>query len=695
MQWFNDLSIVRKIQLGFSIMGAICTIVIVVGLFQILNMSDTKDRIFQDYVIPTQQIESIYSDFNKIQFIMMQFSMPGFETKFSENYTVFNEKKTFITTIIDSLLEIYDDGEIKTELANVHSIWKEYTMLVADAIVSAAVMQNYEMAADITTSNGSEISIQLQNAFENIKTKLKDKADYLNTEAEETVNSAILYTIIGAVLGTIAFLLFGIYLLPALTKPLRKMANILGEFALGNYQTDITFVSKDEIGQLGHSLKILQAAQLEKIVAAEKIAAGDMQKVKPASDKDALAIAFNKEVDILENLLIEANKLIKANEKGDLGLRADVSKFSGDWRKLIEGMNSILDAVVTPLNDASTLINKMAAGDFTSKITNEYEGYYDALKTSINTLVDSLNRALSEVAQSADAVNEASREISVSTEEMAAGAHEQVQQASEVAGAVEEMTRTILDNTKNASFAAETAKEAGNKANEGGNVVENTINGMMKIAEVVEKSASMLSELGNSSDQIGEIIQVIDDIADQTNLLALNAAIEAARAGEQGRGFAVVADEVRKLAERTTKATKEIALMISKIQKDTAHAVNSMKQGTQEVEKGKDHAKQASVVLNEIIKGAEKVRDVAAQVAAASEEQATAAEQISKNIELINNVTQQNGQGTQQIAKSSEELNLLTNNLQELLNRFKIESTGRVKDLDHSYKGNGKSIVMH
>ncbi|MCL6097096.1 MAG: methyl-accepting chemotaxis protein, partial [Bacteroidetes bacterium] len=175
-----------------------------------------------------------------------------------------------------------------------------------------------------------------------------------------------------------------------------------------------------------------------------------------------------------------------------------------------------------------------------------------------------------------------------------------------------------------------------------------------------------------SSNEIGEIVQVIDDIADQTNLLALNAAIEAARAGEQGRGFAVVADEVRKLAERTTKATKEIATMIRQIQKDTEGAVVSMNEGTTEVEKGKVLADKAGHALKQIISGAEEVVDISTQVAAASEEQSSAAEQISRNIESISSVTNQSASGVQQIARAAEDLNRMTVNLQDLIARFKL-----------------------
>ena len=193
-----------------------------------------------------------------------------------------------------------------------------------------------------------------------------------------------------------------------------------------------------------------------------------------------------------------------------------------------------------------------------------------------------------------------------------------------------------------------------------------------------------MRELGKSSDQIGEIISVIDDIADQTNLLALNAAIEAARAGDQGRGFAVVADEVRKLAERTTKATKEIAGMIKKIQADTTGAVRSMEEGTTEVERGIKLADRAGTSLQEIVGVSQKLTDMVTQIAAAGEEQSSASEQISKNVEGISKVTGETAQGTQQIARAAEDLNRLTENLQQLVAAFKVRGEEGHRDADRT-----------
>jgi methyl-accepting chemotaxis protein len=195
---------------------------------------------------------------------------------------------------------------------------------------------------------------------------------------------------------------------------------------------------------------------------------------------------------------------------------------------------------------------------------------------------------------------------------------------------------------------------------------------MKRIADVVNRSAETVKALGNSSNQIGEIIVVIDDIADQTNLLALNAAIEAARAGEQGRGFAVVADEVRKLAERTTKATKEISGMIKSIQADTAGAVSSMEEGTHEVDSGIKLADRAGASLREIVGMIQNLTDMVAQIASASEQQSSASEQISKNVDAISKVTGETASGTQQVARAAEDLNRLTENLQQLVSKFKL-----------------------
>ena len=362
--------------------------------------------------------------------------------------------------------------------------------------------------------------------------------------------------------------------------------------------------------------------------------------------------------------------------EGNLSKRAEALRFSGSYREVLEGVNRTLDAVVAPMQDGARVLAEMARGDLTARVQAPYQGDHRLMKDSINQVGEALDNAMREVSEAVIATANASSQISSSTEQMAAGGEEQTNQTHEVASAVEEMAKTIIENSTNAATAAAVANQARESAEAGGKVVEGTVAGMKRIAAVVERSAETVRELGKSSDQIGEIVTVIEDIADQTNLLALNAAIEAARAGEQGRGFAVVADEVRKLAERTTKATKEIAGMIRKIQADTAGAVSSMEEGTKEVETGIGLADRAGTSLTEIVQVSQKVTDMVMQIASASEQQSKASEDISKNVEAISSVTTQTASGTRQIARAATELNGLTGNLSELIGRFRLTTSG-------------------
>jgi len=323
-------------------------------------------------------------------------------------------------------------------------------------------------------------------------------------------------------------------------------------------------------------------------------------------------------------------------------------------------------------------MDKFAGGDLTVELIPEIaDDDMGRLIGGFNGSVQNIHAMLSEVQNAVEAAASASAEISSSSEQMAAGAQEQSAQASEVASAVEQMTATILETTTNTQAAVEAAKEAGDKSNEGVKKVNETKAGMGSIVNSTDSTGLIITSLAKKAVQIGEITAVIDDIADQTNLLALNAAIEAARAGEQGRGFAVVADEVRKLAERTTTATKEIADTIKGIQIEVKGAEESMSQSQEAVKLGISLTDDVSLVLNEIKNSSIRVLDVISQVASASEEQSATAEQISKNIEGISTVTQQSAASTQQISVTAEDLNNLTENLSSLVGRFNMNGGRR------------------
>jgi methyl-accepting chemotaxis protein len=247
-----------------------------------------------------------------------------------------------------------------------------------------------------------------------------------------------------------------------------------------------------------------------------------------------------------------------------------------------------------------------------------------------------------------------------------------VAQTGTIATASEEMAATSDGIAQNCTTAAESSKQGNLLVAEGVSVVQETVAGMHRISERVKATAASLGSLGSRSDQIGEIVGTIEDIADQTNLLALNAAIEAARAGEQGRGFAVVADEVRALAERTTKATKEIAHMIKSIQSETADAVKSMGEGVNEVERGSGDAARSGDALSQILTQISSISMEVNQIATAAEEQTATTMEITNNITAISEVVTMSASCSHDSASAAKELLARAEELHHLVDRFTL-----------------------
>jgi methyl-accepting chemotaxis protein len=500
-------------------------------------------------------------------------------------------------------------------------------------------------------------------------------ADDFIRAAQERKTSDSIKLLLFLILGVAAAIGFGFFISNMISKPLAKTVDMIKEMEKGHLSARLNISTTDEVGILAETMDRFTDKLQNITKGMERLSKGDLEVTfSAADDKDEIAPTLNKTVETLRDVKNETDKLTAAALNGELDKKGNTAKFEGGYKAIIEGFNNTLDAIEKPMKETESVLQILSTGDLTAKMKGEYKGNFKRLQNYVNNLGSSLSSLIEEVTESIQATASASTQISSSAEEMAAGAQEQSAQSAEVASAVEQMTRTIIETTQNAGKAADTSNAAKEKAFEGGKKVELTIKGMDKIAEVVNQAAETIRTLGKSSDQIGEIINVINDIADQTNLLALNAAIEAARAGEQGRGFAVVADEVRKLAERTTKATKEIAGMIEQIQKDTGGAVQSISRGTEEVDKGKELTYQVGESYKEIISHTTNVGDVINQVAAASEEQSSTAEEISKSIEAITTVSQESAGGIQQIAIASEDLNRLTVNLQNLITKFKVSN---------------------
>jgi methyl-accepting chemotaxis protein len=295
-----------------------------------------------------------------------------------------------------------------------------------------------------------------------------------------------------------------------------------------------------------------------------------------------------------------------------------------------------------------------------------------ATQRALNGMKNQFHEVIASIASTAGTLANASEELSSSATQIATSSETQKDQTTQVAIAMEEMSSTVQQvsqNSAKASTAADTSKKL---AQDGGTIVEDTVKVIKSVADATRETALKVEELGKSGEQIGKIVNVIDDIADQTNLLALNAAIEAARAGEQGRGFAVVADEVRKLAERTSRATKEIAAMIKTIQEETSSAVGAMHSGTQRVDAGVEAATRAGEALKQIIESSENVQNMVTLIATAATEEAAATEQVTGAMGQIAIMLEQSSIGAKESAKACADLSNLALELQQVVNKFQL-----------------------
>jgi methyl-accepting chemotaxis protein len=319
------------------------------------------------------------------------------------------------------------------------------------------------------------------------------------------------------------------------------------------------------------------------------------------------------------------------------------------------------------------VISQVARGDLTlrAKATDDNLGN---VAEALNSMLNNFTRVLERASKAASDVSTSANDILVSAEQMASGATQQDQEITNTSSAVEELTVSMKQVSNNAEASAEAARRALEAAEQGNRSVCDSLEGMQRIRASVQATAKKIKSLDDRSLEISEIINVINNITEQTNLLALNAAIEAARAGEAGRGFAVVADEVRKLAEHSRSATKDIAALIKAIQVETSEAVVVMEEGTKEVEVGARLADQAGKALEAISTVVRQSAELVQEISLASKQQVRGTEGVANAMQIISNITRQTSQGARQTACTVEHMVKLSEQLNDVLSQFRIGS---------------------
>ena len=415
-------------------------------------------------------------------------------------------------------------------------------------------------------------------------------------------------------------------------RDLIRIRKFAAEFAEGHHGRHITLKRKDEIGDLAESLNIL-------------------------SDR------------IQESLTRSEENFRQARQNAEI-IEEHHKQAIEEKKKLEQAVSEIVHTLA-----------KIKDGDLTSPVVSEMSGEIARVAAGLNLMIAEFSTVVQGLRTVSQAVSEVSLRISEIGNSIVSRSEHQFQNIDNIAAAIEEMAATLESANKSMEQASEIANRAYQAALDGGAIVQQAIEGINRIARVVDNSAKTVQSLGVQSQQINDIIQVIDEIADQTNLLALNAAIEAARAGEQGRGFAVVADEVRKLAERTSSATGEIAEVIKKILSLTMKAVKAMENGNQEMKTGKELVQKVGSALEQIVNSVDAMQLEFERIVETSREQAVAANQISDQIGRVRNIAKENADSATEVQETGAQLEAQTRDLSALINRFKVGDEAFIRSL--------------
>lgn len=376
--------------------------------------------------------------------------------------------------------------------------------------------------------------------------------------------------------------------------------------------------------------------------------------------------AYDALVPVLDDLY--ASRI--ANESKSMWLSTGLTvALLGLMAYLFTGLYISIENSIAQTHQAA---QRLAGGDLTARLTINTRDEMQNIATGFNAMAEQMQQVIGKIAGSAAQLGSASEQVSTAAHDSASNIDRQRRETEMVATAMNEMTATVHEVANNATGAATAANKAEQEVQNGLRVVSSTVSSIGRLAAEVEKSAGVIKQLESDGQAIGAILDVIKSIAEQTNLLALNAAIEAARAGEQGRGFAVVADEVRTLASRTQQSTIEIEAMIAKLQTQSRNAAATMQEGSKAAETSVSQAHQTEQALQSISASVSTINEMNTLIASAAEEQSATTEEMNKNVSNIRDLAEQTATGSEQTKEASQELSRLGTELQTLVGRFKI-----------------------
>ncbi len=643
MQWYTNLRLSRKLMLGFGVVAALAATIGLIGTTQIRALEVADTQMYETATVPLAQSGSGFAAFLQVRVALRDMIL----AKTPEQRIRAASGVPPLLALRDSLMREHGDRLVVAQdtanFAAYAAAAAEYDRAIREFLVVAANGTPDESQASLvaTASSGDA----LERAFAVIRDFKVESARVTSDRNTALADRAMTMMIAVIVVALLVSAALGLWISAIIARPIEQISRAADRLALGDLDQDVRLDRKDEIGQLGTSFMTMVAAQKSLAEAAVRVGAGDLaQPVVARSPQDTLSLSFEQLRTTILSMAAETLTLATAGREGRLSVRGDAARFQGSYRDLIAGVNSTLDAVGSPIAEATTVLERWAARDLRARVEGDYHGDHARIKSAMNMAADALDGALTEVASSTLQVSAASDQIASGGQSLASGASEQAASLEEVASSLQEMSAMTTQSADNAQQARALAEQARASAGEG-------------VTSMRQLAAAMVA-IQASSDQTAKIVKTIDEIAFQTNLLALNAAVEAARAGDHGRGFAVVAEEVRALALRSAEAAKNTATLIE------ASGI--------EVRDGVARNAEVLTKLEAINVQTDKVGAVVNEIAAATTQQADGIVQVNRAVEQMNSVTQQVAANAEESASAAEELASQAMAMQELVRTFQL-----------------------
>lgn len=621
MRALNNLKTSVKLISGFMLIAIITAIVGGLGFYEMRQLDASYSKMYTNYTVPISQLGEIAVAFQRTRVNMRDMLL----AKTPEESKKYSDTIDQLSTTINEQSAAYEKLIVSNEMRD---MFNEYTKLYQefvvdrDKIMELAQSDQKEAALTLLRGDAYETAKALEAQIDLMRDTKSQQADEISISNKALTKRATTTMIIFAVLGMLAAVALGLVISTSLATPLSIVTKMAIDLSKGNTLRDMSDAEKDkirlrkdEVGMIGQAFDQLINYMQEMGVAATAIASNDLTiTVTAKSKQDELGNAF---------------------------------------AMMIAGLRSVIGQVAESAKTVSVAASQLAsASDQSGKATNQ-------IATTIQQIASGTTQQSEEVSKTSGSVEQMGRAI----EGVAKGAQEQAKAISKASQVTTRISTAIEQVASNAQSVTRDSAEAAKYSRNGAQTVKETISGMESIRSKVGLSASKVEEMGNRSSEIGMIVETIEDIASQTNLLALNAAIEAARAGEQGKGFAVVADEVRKLAERSSLATKEIATLIKGIQSTVSEAITAMKESASEVESGVSRANSAGEALNNILAAAESVYKQAEDAGAAAAKVSAAAMELVESVDAVSAVIEENTAATEEMAANSSELTQAVENI--------------------------------